>query len=83
MANAPVDFVKVAAVEELAEGKPKAVKVEGYSIALFQHEGEVFATDNQCPHMGIGLATFFRSLAQHSRPPTLRTSGRRGFRRRR
>ena len=55
MTNAAADFVKVAALDELAEGKPKAVRVEGYSIALFQHEGEVFATDNQCPHMGYPL----------------------------
>ena len=48
-------FVRVAAVDELAEGKPKAVRVEGHSIALFEHEGSIYATDNQCPHMGYPL----------------------------
>ena len=49
------NFVKVAALSEVAEGKPRAVRVEGHSIALFQHEGTVYATDNQCPHMGYPL----------------------------
>ena len=49
------NFVKVAALSEVADGKPRAVRVEGHSIALFQHEGAVYATDNQCPHMGYPL----------------------------
>ena len=48
-------FVKVAATSDVVDGKPKAVKVEGRSIALFQYDGKVFATDNQCPHMGYPL----------------------------
>ena len=49
------NFVKVAARSDIAEGKPRAVRVEGHSIALFEHEGNVYATDNQCPHMGYPL----------------------------
>ena len=49
------NFVKVAARSDIAEGKPRAVRVEGHSIALFQHEGAIYATDNQCPHMGYPL----------------------------
>ena len=41
--------------DELEEGKPKAIRVEGHSIALFEHDGAVYATDNQCPHMGYPL----------------------------
>ena len=48
-------FVRVAATDEVVDGKPKAVKVEGRSIALFKHNGSVYATDNQCPHMGYPL----------------------------
>ena len=55
MLNEQSNFVKVANLSELAEGKPKAVKVEGQSVALFQHNGCVYATDNQCPHMGYPL----------------------------
>ena len=49
------NFVKVTARSDIAEGKPRAVRVEGHSIALFEHEGAVYATDNQCPHMGYPL----------------------------
>ena len=49
------NFVRVAELGEVTESKPKAVKVEGHSIALFKHEGDIYATDNQCPHMGYPL----------------------------
>ena len=49
------NFIRVADTTEIAEGKPKAVRVEGHSVALFRHDGEIFATDNQCPHMGYPL----------------------------
>ena len=55
MSNALSNFVKVADLDELAEGKPRAVRVEGQSIALFKHNGSIYATDNQCPHMGYPL----------------------------
>ena len=48
-------FVKVADIKDVPEGTPKAVKVDGRSIALFQHQGGIYATDNQCPHMGYPL----------------------------
>ena len=48
-------FVRVADLAEVEEGKPKAVRVEGHSVALFLHDGELYATDNQCPHMGYPL----------------------------
>ena len=49
------NFVKVADLKDVPEGTPKAVKVGGRSIALFQHQGSFYATDNQCPHMGYPL----------------------------
>src|SRR5678815_3935393 len=55
MPNTQSNFVKVAELKDVPEGTPKAVKVEGRSIALFQHEGHFYATDNQCPHMGYPL----------------------------
>ena len=55
MSNTSSNFVKVANLDELAEGKPRAVRVEGQSIALFKHNGSIYATDNQCPHMGYPL----------------------------
>ena len=55
MSNTQSNFVRVADLKDVPEGTPKAVKVEGRSIALFQHQGSVYATDNQCPHMGYPL----------------------------
>jgi nitrite reductase/ring-hydroxylating ferredoxin subunit len=48
-------FTRVATLPEVAEGKPKAVRVKGHSIALFNVGGRIYATDNQCPHMGYPL----------------------------
>ena len=55
MSNTQSNFVKAADLKDVPEGTPKAVKVDGRSIALFQHQGSVYATDNQCPHMGYPL----------------------------
>src|SRR5262244_3096802 len=55
MSKVQSSFVKVADLIDVPEGTPKAVKVEGRSIALFQHQGNIYATDNQCPHMGYPL----------------------------
>ena len=49
-------WTRVAALEEVEPGDAKAVRVgEGRSIALFNVEGRIYATDNQCPHMGYPL----------------------------
>lgn len=48
-------FVKVAKMAEL-KGKGCLVRqVEGHTIALFLHQGVVYAIDNRCPHMGFPL----------------------------
>ena len=50
------NWVKVAELSEVPEGQPKAVQMgEGRSIALFNVDGKIYATDNQCPHMGYPL----------------------------
>jgi len=55
MPDTQSNFVRVADLKDVVEGTPKAVKVDGRSIALFQHQGNIYATDNQCPHMGYPL----------------------------
>src|SRR6185295_3247099 len=55
MSNTQSNFTKVADLKDVPEGASKAVKVDGRSIALFHYEGRVYATDNQCPHMGYPL----------------------------
>ncbi len=49
------DLEPVATAEEVREGHPTVVQAGGRSIALFHHDGEFFATDNRCPHMGFPL----------------------------
>ena len=48
-------FVRVASVSDIAPGKAIAVRVEDRSVALFNHQEQFYATDNQCPHMGYPL----------------------------
>jgi nitrite reductase/ring-hydroxylating ferredoxin subunit len=46
------DFVKVATVQDLPEGRARAVEVAGTPIALYNVGGKVYATHNTCPHRG-------------------------------
>src|SRR5215467_15484344 len=49
-------WVRVAAIADIPPGDAKAVKLdESRSLALFNVDGRIFATDNQCPHMGYPL----------------------------
>src|SRR5437016_3519093 len=49
-------WIRVAACSEIQSGEAKAIKLgEGRSIALFNVDGRIYATDNQCPHMGYPL----------------------------
>ena len=45
-------FTKVASVSDVPEGEGKIVKAGGKEIALFKLEGEFYALDNTCKHMG-------------------------------
>ncbi len=46
------EFVKVASLSELDTGVAKTVEVNGKSIALYNVNGTVYATDNACLHQG-------------------------------
>jgi nitrite reductase/ring-hydroxylating ferredoxin subunit len=47
---------RMAALSEVLLGESKAVSMgDGRSIALFNMQGQIYATDNQCPHMGYPL----------------------------
>ena len=46
------EFVKVASVSELTPGSGKVIEIEGKTIALFNVEGKIYATDNTCLHQG-------------------------------
>jgi nitrite reductase/ring-hydroxylating ferredoxin subunit len=46
-------FVRALRLEEIAEEGCQVVALEGRNIALFRHQGGVYAVDNRCPHMGF------------------------------
>jgi nitrite reductase/ring-hydroxylating ferredoxin subunit len=50
------EFERVADLDALREDGRDVVSAGGHSIALFHHEGEVYAVDNRCPHMGFPLS---------------------------
>jgi len=52
------DFVDVASLDELPPGANKTVTVEGYAIALFNVEGRIFATADECADQGYSLGSF-------------------------
>ncbi len=50
------DWIRAGSTADLSPGAARAVKIdEGRSIALFNVDGRIHATDNQCPHMGFPL----------------------------
>jgi nitrite reductase/ring-hydroxylating ferredoxin subunit len=54
-----VDFVVVGRVADFPEGEARKVSVNGRDLALFRHEGELHALDNQCLHRGGPLCEGF------------------------
>ena len=50
------DFVTVAKVGSIEEGKGDAFAVNGRMVAVFFVEGRYFAINDICPHMGASLA---------------------------
>jgi naphthalene 1,2-dioxygenase system ferredoxin subunit len=50
MSDEETGWVHAAARSDLAEGEVLGVEVEGHSIALYNVDGVVFATDNICTH---------------------------------
>ncbi|PSQ66847.1 MAG: ferredoxin, partial [Halobacteriales archaeon SW_9_67_24] len=55
MAVEETEYVQVASLPELEDEGRTVVSSDGQPIALFHHEGEVYAVDNRCPHMGFPL----------------------------
>ncbi|EMA43271.1 Rieske (2Fe-2S) protein [Halococcus saccharolyticus] len=55
MAVEDTEYVQVASLSDLEDEGRQVVSSDGRPIALFHHEGEVYAVDNRCPHMGFPL----------------------------
>jgi 3-phenylpropionate/trans-cinnamate dioxygenase ferredoxin subunit len=50
------EWVKVAAVGELAPGDKKQIDLDGLAVALFNVEGQYYAIEDVCTHDGAPLA---------------------------
>jgi nitrite reductase/ring-hydroxylating ferredoxin subunit len=56
MGKDTLQWIRAAALRDVPVGEAKAIRIgEGRSIALFNVDGRIYATDNQCPHMGYPL----------------------------
>ena len=49
-------MVLVGTLDDLNQRGVRVLAAEGRTIAVFSHEGKVFAVDNRCPHMGFPLS---------------------------
>ena len=49
-------FITVAKVDEIPQGRGRRFSVEGREIAVFCVQGQYYALDDCCPHMGVSLA---------------------------
>ncbi len=50
-----MDWIAVVREDELPVGERRAVELHGRSILVLNHQGQVYAVDNVCPHMGAAL----------------------------
>jgi nitrite reductase/ring-hydroxylating ferredoxin subunit len=50
-----MNWIKVLSQDELPEGGRRVVEVGGRDILLLHHGGQIYAIDNNCPHMGAPL----------------------------
>ena len=55
MATAAHAHIRVGTLEELKARGCTVVTGGGHTIAVFAHDGKVYAVDNRCPHMGFPL----------------------------
>ena len=55
MATQIAEQIRVGSIDELETGGCRVVTGGGHAIAVFHHDGRVYAVDNRCPHMGFPL----------------------------
>ena len=55
MATSVKGYIRAGTLEQLKERGCMVVTGGGHAIAVFHHDGQVYAVDNRCPHMGFPL----------------------------
>ena len=55
METRSAEFVRAAMLDDVRAAGRMAVRVGSRALALFFHDGRVYAVDNRCPHMGFPL----------------------------
>ena len=53
---APLEYHRLCAAADIAEGESRPFSVNGTHLALFRYEGRFHAVDNRCPHMGYPMS---------------------------
>ena len=53
----PMEWIRVAQVDEIPEGEARAFEVGRRVVAVFRWKDHFYAIDDFCPHMGASLAT--------------------------
>ena len=48
--------VRLIETSALAEGQGQSVRAGDRAFAVFKHEGGIYVTDDECPHVGAPLA---------------------------
>jgi nitrite reductase (NADH) small subunit len=51
-----MSWVSLCQLDELKEDEGRFVQIDGFQLAVFLHEGHVYAVDNTCPHAGGSLS---------------------------
>jgi NAD(P)H-dependent nitrite reductase small subunit len=49
------NYVDVASVDDIPDDEGICVSVGDLKVALFKHDGEIYALNNVCPHQGAPL----------------------------
>jgi nitrite reductase/ring-hydroxylating ferredoxin subunit len=54
-ATATSRFVRAARLADFQKSGYLTTQVEGHTVAIFAHNGQLYGVDNRCPHMGFPL----------------------------
>jgi 3-phenylpropionate/trans-cinnamate dioxygenase ferredoxin subunit len=52
----PIRYARILPAEELRDGELLPVQIDGTPVVLVRHEGEFFATQNNCSHRDFPLS---------------------------